>query len=49
MSDNIIKFRRPQPPKAQNPWRRKLLVIAIMLIVFGAAWSYFHFTGQAAG
>lgn len=49
MSDNVIKFRKPKPPpKAPNPALRKLLVIAVVIIAFAAAWAYFQVTGTPA-
>jgi hypothetical protein len=49
MSDNVIKFRKPKPPrKAPNPMLRKLMIIAIVIIVFAAAWAYFQVTGAPA-
>jgi hypothetical protein len=37
MSDNVIKFRKPKPPKASRPWLRKLLIIIVILAVFAVA------------
>lgn len=50
MSDNVIKFqkRKPvKPPRQTPPWLRKLLVIAIVVIVFFIAFGYFYITGPA--
>ena len=49
MSDNVIKFRKPKPPpKAPNPMLRKLMIIAVVILVFAAAWAYFQVTGRPA-
>ena len=49
MSDNVIKFRKPKPPpKAPNPMHRKLMIIAVVILVFAAAWAYFQVTGTQA-
>jgi hypothetical protein len=48
MSDNVIKFRKPQPPKASRPWLRKLLIVIVVLAIFAAAWIYFQFLGAPA-
>lgn len=50
MSDNVIKFqkRKPvKPPRQTPPWLRKLLVIAIVVLVFAAAYGYFSIMGPA--
>jgi hypothetical protein len=48
MSDNVIKFRKPKPPRASRPWLRKLLIIIVILAVFAVAWVYFQFLGAPA-
>jgi hypothetical protein len=47
MSDNVIKFRKPKPPKAPRPVLRKLLIVLIILLVFFAAWFYFWLVGPS--
>ena len=48
MNDNVIKFRKPRPPKTPRPWLRKLIVVAVIIVVFFAAWGYFQIVGTAA-
>ena len=45
MSDNVIKFRKPTPPKAPRPGLRKAVVIAAIIAFFVAAWAYFRYVG----
>ena len=42
MNENVIKFRKPEPPKQPrkpNPQLRKLAIIAFFI----AAWGYFQY------
>ncbi len=44
MNDNVIKFRRPEPPPREpNPLLRKLAVIVIIVACLVLAWAYFQF------
>jgi hypothetical protein len=46
MNENVIKFRKPQPPKQTKqprPQLRKLLTILGVIAFFVAAWAYFRF------
>jgi hypothetical protein len=50
MSDNVIKFQRPQkpkPPRQVPPWLKKLLVVLGIVAFFVAAYIYFLLTGTA--
>jgi hypothetical protein len=56
MSDNVIKFKRPtpkkpdkqpnpsRPPRQTPPGRRKLLVIAAIVVGIGAVYTYYALT-----
>jgi hypothetical protein len=48
MSDNVIKFRKPKPPREPNPALRKLPVVLAIVVLFAAAWAYFTFFGGSA-
>jgi hypothetical protein len=48
MSDNVIKFRKPTPPKQPRPGLRKLLVGLPVVAFFILAWAYFAFIAPAA-
>jgi hypothetical protein len=48
MNDNVIKFRRPKPPRTPRPGLRKLLVVIVVIAVFAAAWGYFQIFGSLA-
>jgi hypothetical protein len=46
MNENVIKFRRPEPPKQPrkpNPQLRKLAIIVGVIAFFAAAWAYFNY------
>ncbi|MGV1832006.1 hypothetical protein [Agrobacterium vitis] len=43
MSDNVIKFRKPVPPKQPRPGLRKLVVALCVVAAFVLAWAYFAF------
>ncbi|MBW6421511.1 hypothetical protein KX729_08665 [Rhizobium sp. XQZ8] len=48
MSDNVIKFQRPQkpkPPRQTPPWLKKLLVALGIVAFFLAAYVYFSLAG----
>jgi len=50
MSDNVIKFKRPQkpkPPRQTPPWVKKLLVVLGIAAFFVAAYAYFALTGAS--
>lgn len=47
MNDNVIKFRRPEPPPREpNPLLRKLAVVATVIVCLVLAWAYFQFLGN---
>lgn len=49
MSDNVIKFQRPvkpKPPRQTPPWLRKVIVIAVIVLCFAAAYGYFALTNS---
>lgn len=48
MNDNVIKFKKPKPPREPNPALRKLVVVLTILVLFAAAWAYFTFVGGSA-
>jgi hypothetical protein len=51
MSDNVIKFQRPQkpkPPRQVPPWAKKLLVALGIVAFFAAAYAYFALSGGSA-
>jgi hypothetical protein len=48
MNDNVIKFRRPEPPREPNPLLRKLAVVAVVIVCLVLAWAYFQFFGTPA-
>ena len=46
MNENVIKFRKPEPPKQPrkpNPQMHKLAVVAAVIAFFVAAWGYFQY------
>ncbi|TDW33383.1 hypothetical protein EV128_105117 [Rhizobium azibense] len=45
MDDNIIKFRKPRPPRQRDPRLRKILIVLGVLALFAIAWLYFAFVG----
>lgn len=48
MSDNVVKFKRPQqpkPPRQTPPWLRKVVTLAAVVAAFAAAYAYFYFIG----
>ncbi|APO79275.1 hypothetical protein AM571_PC01543 (plasmid) [Rhizobium etli 8C-3] len=45
MDDNVIKFRKPSPPRQRDPRLRKILVVVGALVLFAAVWLYFAFVG----
>ena len=45
MNENVIKFRKPQPPKQPRPGLRKLLTVLGIVAFFAAAWAYFQYLG----
>jgi hypothetical protein len=50
MNDNVVKFRKPAPPKKPRqplgPKSKKALTIAAIILFFAAAWGYFTLFGQ---
>jgi hypothetical protein len=48
MNDNVIKFRKPKPPRKPRPGLRKFLIVALIIAVFIAAWAYFQLAGAPA-
>ena len=48
MNDNVIKFRKPKPPRTPRPGLRKLLVVIVVMAVFALAWGYFQLVGSPA-
>ncbi|MGQ8633347.1 hypothetical protein ACUTJJ_17910 [Agrobacterium sp. DKPNP3] len=50
MNDNVVKFRKPVPPKKprepMGPKAKKALTIAAVIAFFVAVWGYFTFVGQ---
>jgi hypothetical protein len=50
MNDNVVKFRKPAPPKKPRqplgPKSKKALTIAAIIAFFAAAWGYFTLFGQ---
>lgn len=47
MSDNVIKFRKPTPPKQPRPGLRKLLIGFGVVAAFAVVWAYFAFIAPA--
>ncbi|MBB3945897.1 hypothetical protein GGQ73_001832 [Rhizobium skierniewicense] len=48
MNENVIKFRKPEPPKQPrkpNPQLRKLAIVIGVIAFFAAAWAYFQYLG----
>lgn len=48
MNENVIKFRKPEPPKQPrkpNPQLRKLVTVAAVIALFVGAWAYFQYLG----
>ena len=45
MNENVIKFRKPQPPKQPRPNLRKALTILGVIAFFVAAWAYYQYLG----
>ncbi|MDQ1183175.1 MULTISPECIES: hypothetical protein [Agrobacterium] len=44
MSDNVIKFRKPQPPKQPRPGQSKLLAVIIGVVALCALiWLHFQY------
>ncbi|MDD1497613.1 hypothetical protein PVA19_04255 [Agrobacterium sp. CNPSo 3708] len=44
MSDNVIKFRKPQPPKKPRPGQSKLLAVIIGGVALCALiWVHFQY------
>jgi len=43
MNENVIKFRKPEPPRQPRPHLRKAAVILGVIAFFVAAWAYFQF------
>ncbi|OCJ55526.1 hypothetical protein A6U92_02730 [Agrobacterium rubi] len=46
MNENVIKFRKPEPPKQPrkpNPQMRKLAIVVGIIAFFAAAWAYFQY------
>ncbi|WP_164901671.1 hypothetical protein [Neorhizobium lilium] len=51
MSDNVIKFQRPKPPKQLRHmplWLRRLLTLLALVAVLAAVWAYFYLSGSEA-
>ncbi|WP_321381816.1 hypothetical protein [Rhizobium sp.] len=48
MNDNVIKFRKPVPPKQPRPGLRKVLIILGVIAAFAVIWAYFAFLAPAA-
>ncbi|MBB4956247.1 hypothetical protein H4S14_004344 [Agrobacterium vitis] len=48
MNDNVIKFRKPAPPKKPHPGLRKLLIGLGVIAVFVMIWAYFAFLAPAS-
>jgi hypothetical protein len=50
MNDNVVKFRKPAPPKKprqpMGPKAKKALTIVAVVAFFVAAWGYFTLMGQ---
>ncbi|MCZ7500741.1 hypothetical protein ACQZ40_18245 [Agrobacterium sp. 16-172Ci] len=50
MNDNVVKFRKPVPPKKPReplgPKAKKALTIAAVIAFFVAVWGYFTLIGQ---
>lgn len=50
MNDNVVKFRKPVPPKKPReplgPKAKKTLAIAAVIVFFVAVWGYFTLMGQ---
>jgi hypothetical protein len=44
---NVIKFRKPKPPKTPRPGRRKFLTVLGVVIALVAAWAYFTLAGKS--
>ncbi|NTJ42438.1 hypothetical protein G6L28_07470 [Agrobacterium larrymoorei] len=46
MNENVIKFRKPEPPKRQKqprPGLRKFLTVLGIVAFFVGAWAYFQY------
>lgn len=43
MSDNVIKFRKPTPPKKPRPGLKKVLILLAVVGFFVAVWAWFAF------
>lgn len=48
MNDNVIKFRRPEPPKQPRPGRKRALIWLGVIAAFVLVFVYFHLTGGTA-
>lgn len=48
MNDNVIKFRKPTPPKQPRPGLRKLLAGLAVVAFFALVWGYFAFVAPPA-
>ncbi|PZU79054.1 MAG: hypothetical protein DI546_01735 [Rhizobium sp.] len=50
MNDNLVKFRKPVPPKKPReplgPKAKRALTIVAVILFFAAAWGYFTLMGQ---
>lgn len=50
MNDNVVKFRKPVPPKKPReplgPKAKRALTIVAVILFFAAAWGYFTLMGQ---
>ncbi|MGQ2963117.1 MAG: hypothetical protein ACT6RN_22375 [Agrobacterium sp.] len=50
MNDNVVKFRKPVPPKKPReplgPKAKKALTIVAVIVFFAAVWGYFTLFGQ---
>ncbi|WP_418135532.1 hypothetical protein [Agrobacterium sp. El2ro-1b] len=50
MNDNVVKFRKPVPPKKprqpMGPKAKKALTIVAVVAFFVAAWGYFTLMGR---
>ncbi|MCZ7851014.1 hypothetical protein O9X99_24335 [Agrobacterium salinitolerans] len=50
MNDNVVKFRKPAPPKKprqpMGPKTKKTLTIVVVIAFFVAAWGYFTLMGR---
>lgn len=45
MSDNVIRFRKPKPPRKSRPGLRKAAVIIGVIAAFAIVWGYFTLVG----